>query len=212
MYSKKQASQQDEEILVTAASNGNLDAFNQLVLNYQDTVYNHAYTLMNDTASADDVTQESFLKAFQGLKSFRGGSFRGWLLRITTNSAYDILRRSGRRPTQPLFPEDENGEEMESAPWLVDPAGSVQETVEQNELSEKIRAMLDLLPESYRNVLILVDIHQFDYLEAAAALHIPIGTVKSRLARARIQMKNLLQESLGYSMATIMPDTINAQN
>lgn len=210
MYSKKQASQQDEEILVTAASNGNLDAFNQLVLNYQDMVYNHAFTLMNDTASADDVTQESFLKAFQGLKSFRGGSFRGWLLRITTNSAYDILRRSGRRPTQPLFPEDENGEEMESAPWLVDPAGSVQETVEQNELSEEIRAMLDQLPESYRNVLILVDIHQFDYLEAAAALHIPIGTVKSRLARARIQMKKLLQESLGYSMATIMPDTIKA--
>lgn len=204
MYSKNQADQQNEEILVAAASNGNLDAFNQLVLNYQDMVYNHAYTLMNDPASADDVTQESFLKAFQGIKSFRGGSFRGWLLRITTNSAYDILRRSGRRPTQPLYPEDENGEELDSASWLADPSMSVQDTVEQNELSEEINAIMDQLPELYRNVLILVDVHQFDYQEAADTLHIPIGTVKSRLARARLQMKKLLKDALLFpSFVTI---------
>ena len=202
MYSKQ--SQQDEEILVTAASNGNLDAFNQLVLTYQDMVYNHAYTLMNDPASADDVAQESFLKAFQAIKSYRGGSFRGWLLRITTNSAYDLLRRSGRRPTQPLFPEDENGEELESAPWLADPSPSVQDTVEQNELSEEISAIMDQLPESYRNVLILVDVHQFDYQDTAEALHIPIGTVKSRLARARAQMRSLLQDSLLFPSSLVI--------
>jgi RNA polymerase sigma-70 factor (ECF subfamily) len=204
MYSEKQTAQQDEETLVTAASNGDLDAFNQLILTYQDMVYNHACMLMNDHASADDVVQESFLKAFQGLNGFRGGSFRGWLMRIATNSAYDILRRSGRRPTQPLFPEDENGEELESAPWLADPTASVQETVEQNELSDEIRAIMDQLPESYRNVLILVDIHQFDYQEAAEALRIPIGTVKSRLARARSQMKNLLQEALFIPSSSII--------
>lgn len=185
-------SRQDEEALITAASNSDLDAFNQLVLSHQDLAYQHAYSLLGDTALAEDVTQESFIKAFQGLKTFRGGSFRGWLLRIVTNSAYDILRRSQRHPTQPLFPEDDNGEELESAPWLADPAASVQNTVEQKELSEELRILLEQLPDTYRSVLTLVDIYQFDYVEAAETLRIPIGTVKSRLARARLRMKEKL--------------------
>ena len=185
-------SRQDEEALITAASNSDLDAFNQLVLSHQDLAYQHAYSLLGDTALAEDVTQESFIKAFQGLKAFRGGSFRGWLLRIVTNSAYDILRRSQRHPTQPLFPEDDNGEELESAPWLADPAASVQNTVEQKELSEELRILLEQLPDAYRSVLTLVDIYQFDYVEAAETLRIPIGTVKSRLARARLRMKEKL--------------------
>ena len=185
-------SRQDEEALITAASNSDLDAFNQLVLSHQDLAYQHAYSLVGDAALAEDVTQESFIKAFQGLKTFRGGSFRGWLLRIVTNSAYDILRRSQRHPTQPLFPEDDNGEELESAPWLADPAASVQNTVEQKELSEELRTLLEQLPDAYRSVLTLVDIYQFDYVEAAETLRIPIGTVKSRLARARLRMKEKL--------------------
>ena len=185
-------SRQDEEALITAASNSDLDAFNQLVLSHQDLAYQHAYSLLGDTALAEDATQESFIKAFQGLKTFRGGSFRGWLLRIVTNSAYDILRRSQRHPTQPLFPEDDNGEELESAPWLADPAASVQNTVEQKELSEELRTLLEQLPDAYRSVLTLVDIYQFDYVEAAETLRIPIGTVKSRLARARLRMKEKL--------------------
>jgi len=186
---------QDEEVLITAASNGDLDAFNQLVLVYQNLAYEHAYSMLGDQASAEDITQDSFIKAFQGLNSFRGGSFRGWLLRIVTNSAYDILRRSQRRPTQPLFPEDENGEELESAPWLADPNTSVQGAMEHKELSEEIRALMEQLPETYRSVLVLIDLYQFDYLEAAATLKIPIGTVKSRLARARIQMKEKLKNN-----------------
>jgi len=167
MDSSNRIAKLTEDKLITMASKSDLEAFNQLVLNYQDMVYNHAYTFMNDTASADDVTQESFLKAFQGIRSFRGGSFRGWLLRITTNSAYDILRRSGHRPTQPLYPEDENGDELESAPWLADSTVSVQDTVEQNELSKELIAIIDQLPKSNRSVLILVDINQFDYQEVA---------------------------------------------
>ena len=187
----------DDETLIVAASKGDLEAFNQLVLSYQNLAYNHAYSLMGDPASAEDVTQESFVKAFQGLNSFRGGSFRSWLLRIVTNCAYDILRRSQRHPSQPLFPEDDNGEELESAPWLADPSASVQDAVEQVELSEEIRGMMEQLPETYRNVLTLVDVYQFDYLEAAETLRVPIGTVKSRLARARMQMKEMLKDVLG---------------
>ena len=185
--------QLDEEMLVGAASNGDLDAFNQLVLTYQNLVYQHAYSMLGDQASAEDVAQDSFIKAFQGLNSFRGGSFRGWLLRIVTNSAYDILRRSQRRPTRPLFPEYEDGEELDSAPWLADPNASVQEAMEHKELSEEVRALMEQLPETYRNVLILIDLYQFDYTEAAETLRIPMGTVKSRLARARLQMKEKLK-------------------
>ena len=189
----------NDEALVLAASKGDLEAFNQLVLSYQDLAYHHAYSLMGDPASAEDVAQESFVKAFQGLNGFRGGSFRSWLLRIVTNCAYDILRRSQRHPSQPLFPEDDNGEELESAPWLADPSASVQDAVEKAELSEEIRQLMEQLPEAYRNVLTLVDLYQFDYSEAAQTLRVPIGTVKSRLARARLQMKEMLKEVLGES-------------
>ena len=185
----------DEETLVIEASKGNLNAFNQLVLTHQNMIYDHVYSFLGDPDATDDVVQDSFLKAFQGLNGFRGGSFRSWLLKIATNTAYDFLRRSQRRPTQPLFPEREDGEEMESAFWLTDPAASVQETVDMNELSEEIRDLMEELPDTYRNVLILVDLYQFDYQEAAESLRIPIGTVKSRLARARFQMKELLQKS-----------------
>jgi len=195
--------QQDEDALILAVSKGDLDAFNQLVLTYQDLAYQHAYSMLGDQASADDVTQDSFIKAFQGLNGFRGGSFRSWLLRIVTNSAYDILRRSQRRPTQPLFPEDDNGEELDSAPWLADPNASVQENVEHKELSEEVRALMEQLPEAYRNVLILVDLYQFDYIQAAETLRIPVGTVKSRLARARLQMKEKLMKNGVLKSTTI---------
>ena len=184
----------DEERLARMATQGDLEAFNQLVLHYQDLAYSHAHSLLGDPDSAEDAAQDAFIKAFQAMNSYRGGSFRGWLLKIVTNSAYDILRRSFRHPDQPLFPEDENGEEMESARWLADRGPSVQDAVEQNELSEHIYKILDDLPEVYRSVLTLVDIHELDYAEAAQALQVPLGTIKSRLARARLRMKEKLQE------------------
>jgi RNA polymerase sigma-70 factor (ECF subfamily) len=193
MNSTGRPNQYNEEVLLQMASKGDLNAFNELVLHYQNLAYRHAYALLGDRDSAEDATQDSFIKAFQAMNRYRGGSFRSWLLKIVTNSAYDILRRSHRHPNQPLFPEDENGEEMESAAWLSDPASSVQDIIEQNELSKDIYKMLDELPEVYRSVITLIDINELDYKEAAQALGVPIGTVKSRLARARIQMKNKLR-------------------
>lgn len=183
-----------EEAWVRQAVQGDLEAFNQLALGYQDMVYNHARALLGDPDSAEDAVQDSFIKAFQNLSGFRGGSFRGWLLRIVTNSAYDMLRRSGRRPTQPLFPEDNDGEEIESPAWLADPNASVQETVERGEENQRLYQLLDELPEVYRSVLTLIDLHELDYLEAAEALKVPIGTIKSRLARARLRMQAKLRE------------------
>lgn len=195
MNSQNLSTTQDEQTLVTLAARGDLDAFNQLVLTYQNMAYHHAFALLGDADQAEDATQESFIKAFQAIRGFRGGSFRGWLLRIVTNSTYDMLRRSRRHPTQPLFPVDKEGEEVESAAWLADPNASVQTTVERNELSKDIYKVLDELPDVYRSVLTLIDVHDLDYTEAAQALKVPIGTVKSRLARARLQMKEKLKGS-----------------
>lgn len=194
MNTQNQVAQWDENDLVAMTSSGNLDAFNELVLKHQDMIYNHAYGILGDPASAEDVTQDTFIKAFEKLNGFRGGAFRSWLMKIATNSAYDTLRRSKRCPTQPLFPEDENGDELESSHWLVDPSATVQDIVEQNEFSKSIAKLLEELPNVYRTILIMVDMHQFDYAEAANALNIPIGTVKSRLARARLQMTKKLHD------------------
>ena len=106
-----------EDVLIDQASKGDLEAFNQLVLRYQDIAYHHANAMLGDAASADDVTQESFIKAFKNIRSFRGGSFRAWLLKIVTNTAYDLMRQSKQHLYQPLFPEDEDGEEIESPAW-----------------------------------------------------------------------------------------------
>ena len=192
----KYPDQNEDDDLIKSARNGNLEAFNQLVLKYQDLAYNHANAWLHDSFLAEDATQESFIKAFQKIRSFHNGSFRAWLMRIVTNTVYDMLRKSKRQPTQPLVPENKNGEEIESAFWLADPSASVQETIERRELSAEIYQMLEELPEVYRSVLTLIDLFEMDYTEAAKALNIPLGTVKSRIARARLRMMNKINGKL----------------
>jgi RNA polymerase sigma-70 factor (ECF subfamily) len=188
-----------EEQLIADASRGDLQAFNELVLIYQNMAFHHAYALLGDPATAEDATQESLIKAFQAVNRFRGGSFRGWLLKIVTNTSYDMLRRSGRYSSQPLFPEDENGEEIESPSWISDPSASVQETVERSESAKELYSKLDELPAVYRSVITLVDLYEMDYEEAARALNVPLGTIKSRLARARLQMQEKLKKTARVS-------------
>lgn len=204
MISKTRSYEYNEEALIKRASDGDLDSFNQLVLKYQNTAYSHAYALLGDSDAAEDAAQDGFIKAFQALPAFHGVSFRGWLLKIITNSAYDQIRRSRRHPNQPLFPEAENGEEIESPSWLADPSPSIQEVVENKEFSRDMYALLDQLPETYRTVITMIDINDFDYSEAAEALGIPIGTVKSRLARGRLQMQQKLRDCLGYGTGLVL--------
>jgi RNA polymerase sigma-70 factor (ECF subfamily) len=195
-----------EQAFVAKATDGDLEAFNQLVSKYQDVVFQHAYALLDDQDLAEDAAQEAFIKAFQNIASFRGGSLRAWLLTIVTNIAYDFMRRSKRHPIQPLFPEGDDGEEVESPAWLADPNASVQETVETNELTKDIYRALDTLPNIYRSVLTLIDLYELDYTEAAQALQVPIGTVKSRLARARLQLKKQLQGKVEYQECFCLAD------
>src|SRR5512147_1743457 len=125
----------DEIGLVRSAQKGDLDAFNRLVLAYQDMAFNLAYRMLSDEAAAEDATQTAFLSAYRALDSYRGGSFRAWVLRMVTNSCYDELRRRQRRPTTPLEPVDaEDEEEIESPAWMADDGPSPEQALERREL------------------------------------------------------------------------------
>lgn len=184
----------DEAALIHDALQGDLDAFNRLVLAYQDRVFSQAYRLLGEVDAAEDAAQEAFISAFRNLSAYRGGSFRAWLLRIVTNVCYDELRRRQRRPTAPLEPlAQEDDEEIESPRWLADPGFTPEQELEQQELGRALQHCLDELPSEFRAVVVLVDIQGMDYEEASLAVGAPLGTVKSRLARARLRMRECLR-------------------
>lgn len=183
----------DEAALIRDAQHGDLDAFNRLVLAYQDAIYNTALRILSDEDLAADATQEAFLSAFRSLSSFRGGSFRGWLMRTVTNACYDEFRRKHRHPTTPLEPVTDDNEEMDTSRWLADPAMSPEEQFETAELEHAIQHCLEALPVEFRAVVVLADVQMLDYSEVAAALKKPLGTIKSRLARARLKLRECLQ-------------------
>jgi len=183
----------DKPALIRDAQHGDLDAFNTLVLAYQDIVYNTALRILGDEDLAADASQEAFISAFRALNSYRGGSFRAWLLRTVTNACYDELRRKQRRPTTPLEPEAGDGYEVETPRWLADPNASPEEQLDQAELEHAIQHCLENLPIYFRTVVVLADIQGLDYSEVAAAVKKPLGTIKSRLARARLRLRECLQ-------------------
>lgn len=184
----------DEGKLLKYAQEGDLDAFNRLVVVYQTMAYNVAYRILGDEPAAEDATQLAFISAYRHLTSYRGGSFRAWLMRIVTNSCYDELRRIKRRPTTPLEPLAEDGEdEIESPTWLADDAPSPEEQLENAELEHAIQDCLNRLPDDFRTVLVLVDLQGMDYTEVSDSTGNPLGTIKSRLARARLKLRDCLQ-------------------
>jgi len=183
----------DEPTLIHDAQRGDLDSFNTLVLTYQDALFNTALRILGDEELAADATQDAFVSAFRAIRSYRGGSFKAWLLRTVTNACYDELRRQKRRPTTPLEPEMEDGEEMETPRWLADPSMSPEQEAEAGELEHAIQHCLEALPVEFRMVVVLADIQGLDYSEVAHAARVPLGTIKSRLARARLRLRECLQ-------------------
>ncbi|MCD6576856.1 MAG: sigma-70 family RNA polymerase sigma factor [Anaerolineaceae bacterium] len=184
----------DEAILIRNAKRGNVDAFNHLVLIYQDQVFNLAYRMLNDEMAAQDIAQNTFINAFKHLKSFRRGSFRAWILRIAANNCYDELRRKKRKPAHPLTVIDsESGEEMDDPVWLKDNRDLPEEHIIKKELEQAIQNCMDQLPNNYRTVIILVDIQGLAYQEASQITRSPVGTIRSRLARARMRIQECLQ-------------------
>ncbi len=181
----------DERGLVAAAQRGDLNAFNELVLAYQDRVYNLAYRILGDPAAAEDATQETFIAAYRHLSTFRGGSFLSWLMRIVANRCYDELRRHKRRPTVSWESFGEMDEEAN--PFLVNSHPTPEEAAQEAELARFLQSAIATLPPDQRIVLVLSDIEGMNYQEIAGTVGIPVGTVKSRLARARARLRDLLQ-------------------
>ncbi len=181
----------DESRLIAAARSGNLDAFNELVLAYQDRVYNLAYRILGDPASAEDATQEAFISAYQHLSTFRGGSFLSWLLRTVANRCYDELRRRKRRPAVSWESFGEMDEEAN--PFLVNGHPTPEEAAQEAELTHLLQMAITSLPPDQRIVLVLSDVEGMDYAAIAETVRIPVGTVKSRLARARARLRDFLQ-------------------
>ena len=184
----------DEPALIQLAAQGDLDAFNRLILTYQDLAFNLAYRMLSDEDAAADAAQAAFISAYRSLASYRGGSFRAWVLRMVTNQCYDELRRRKRHPQTPLEPvSDEDGEEIESPYWLADSSPSPEEALDQRELERAVQHCLEGLPPDFRAAIVMVDLEGLDYQEASTAVGTPIGTIKSRVARARLKLRECLQ-------------------
>jgi RNA polymerase sigma-70 factor (ECF subfamily) len=183
----------DEKTSIRSAQRGDLEAFNGLVLHYQDFLFRIALNILRDEDAAADALQQALLSAFLNIRTFRGGSLRSWLSRIVVNASYDVLRREARSRSLPLEVFNQDDEEMEPASWLADPGPSPEAQAESRELLDLIQANLQKLPEQYRLAALLVDVEGLSYEEAADALNVPKGTIKSRLARARDAMRASLQ-------------------
>jgi RNA polymerase sigma-70 factor (ECF subfamily) len=182
-----------EKTLIIAAQRGDLESFNLLILRYQNLLFGIALRLLNDEDAAADAVQEALISAFRRFDTFRGDSLRSWLARVVVNACYDEMRKKRRQHSVPLEQFNSDGEEIETSYWLIDPESDPETQFESFELESAIQKSLDKLQPIYRLMLVLVDIEGLSYEEAALAAHVPVGTVKSRLARARSQMQKSLQ-------------------
>ncbi|MCA9859439.1 MAG: sigma-70 family RNA polymerase sigma factor, partial [Thermomicrobiales bacterium] len=175
------AAQQDER-LIFAAARGDLDAFNKLVVLHERSVLNLCWRMLGSQHEAEDASQDTFIKAWTNAKSFKGGAVRPWLLRIATNTCYDVLRSKGRRPASSL-----DAIEFETEPdWSTqsNPVDPVQ-FAETGDLGRMLEAALSQIPDEQRLAVTLCDIQGLPLAEAAQVMDISLGTVKSRLFRGR---------------------------
>ena len=188
----------DEPALILDAQRGDLNAFNRLVLEYQTPVYNLAYRIMGEEASAADATQEAFISAYRHMGYYRGGSFKAWLMRIVTNASYDELRRRKRRPAASLeaLTVVEKGPDADTEASLVSHDETPEDYAQRRELSREIQQCIDRLPEDMRSVVVMSDVMGMDYAEIALSTGAALGTVKSRLSRARARMRDCLRQNV----------------
>ncbi len=170
---------------------GELDAFNRLVELYQDYLYAMTARMVRDRDIAEDAVQDAFFSAYRNLERFNGPSFRAWLTRIALNAARDILRKRKRRPSEP-YPEWEDEAWQPPAPEAERPE---QVTLVGQQRAELARAMAEITADQ-RTAIILFDVHGYDYAEIAAMTDVSLGTVKSRIHRGRMA----LREQLGPAM------------
>ena len=178
----------DEKDLIGRSQAGDVEAFNLLVEHYQHRVYALCMRMLGD-ADADDATQEVFLSAFRSIQRYRGGSFVAWLLRIAKNECYDQLR--ARKPYRSL---DADAGGMDVLPLqLPDPGEAPDDRLLRAELAQELQRRLLELEADQRLVVILSDVEGYSYDEIVAATGWPVGTVKSRLSRARARLREVIR-------------------
>ena len=193
-----------EKAWIDAAREGDPLAFEQLIHLYEKRVFALTRRMCKNPADAEEAAQETFLAAWQGLRFFRGdSSFSTWLYRLASNACVDLLRKEGRHQTA-AGPSLNDEEVVLEIP---DEAPTPHALVEQAELKEQIEAGLAALPEEYREVLILREIHQQSYDEIAEILSLDLGTVKSRINRGRKRLRKFLLESGNFSGIDSSKDT-----
>lgn len=180
------APEADEADLVRRARDGALDAFNTLVERHQRPVYNLCLRMAGSPAAAEDSTQDAFLAAWRGMASFRGGSFRPWIMRIAANACTDELRRRQRRPALSLDAPPPGAEEPVDVP---DRAPGPEALALRSEQHATVQAALMRLPADQRLAVVLCDVQGFSYDEIASIARCSIGTVKSRIARGREKLR-----------------------
>ena len=188
--------QMREQRLVAAARGGDGGAFETLVRLYEKRVFALAVRMCGSREDAAEASQEAFLAAWQGLAFFRGeSSFSTWLYRLTSNACVDLLRREGRHRAAagPSLDDEEAGLDVP------DQTLSPQDEAERRELREAIDRGLEALTPEHRQVLVLREMHQLSYDEIADVLSLDVGTVKSRISRARKQLRNFLLKDGNFS-------------
>ncbi len=190
----------DDAVLVRQCQKGDLTAFEPLVVKYQDRIYNLCWRLCGDRQAAEDLTQEAFLKAFESLGTFRGSSsFFTWLYRIATNLALSY-RRSERRHMSLGTGVEWNDIPSQAARLhraVQDADDQPDLAVQRDEVRRIVWQAIQQLDDDHRAVVVLRDMEGLDYGEIAEVLHVPAGTIKSRLHRARMAIREKLLPILG---------------
>jgi RNA polymerase sigma-70 factor (ECF subfamily) len=184
--------QRRDLILMEQAREGSLDAFNSLVECYQDHLYNLVARMVPDRDQAADAVQEAFFSAYRNMRSFRGGSVRSWLSRIAINAAMDMQRLRKRRPSQP-YPELEDESWQPPAGEEADPV----RTAMQGERTQVLNGALAAITPDQRQAIVLFDVEGYDYAEIAEITGVSLGTVKSRIHRGRLALRDRLEGHLG---------------
>jgi RNA polymerase sigma-70 factor (ECF subfamily) len=194
---------EEEAELVRRALDGDLDAFNALVELHQRTVFNMCLRMLGSGPAAEDATQEAFLSAYRGLRTFRGTAFRPWLMRIAANACTDELRRRGRRPAISLdAPLPGTSDHIDVPDVVAGPELSALRA----EQSSVVQAALLRLPTDQRQAVVLCDIQGFAYEEIAVAMRSSVGTVKSRIARGRQKLRRELSSMRPGKEQSSQPD------
>jgi RNA polymerase sigma-70 factor (ECF subfamily) len=189
----KQRSNEQDQALIRRVNRGDASAFNDLIVKYEKLVFNFAYRLAENYDDANDIAQEAFVRAYGAIRTFRGDcAFSTWIFRITTNVFLDERKRRKAHPVQSL---DEGERQEDRAAVQVEDPGPTPEQIADNKERRRVLVQaIQSLPEYQRAMIVLYHVHQRSYEEIAETMGLPLGTVKSRLNRARLALKEKLRD------------------